>query len=80
MLIVRNDNVINMCEIKYYGDTFVVSKDYYHTLLHRLELLSREISPKFTIHNTLITTFGLTYNEYSSAFSNVVTLDDLFEE
>ena len=80
LLIVRNDNVINMCEIKYYGDKFVVSKDYYHTLLHRLEILSKEISPKFTVHSTLITTFGLTYNEYSGVFSNTITLEDLFVE
>ena len=68
LLIARNDNVINMCEIKYYGDKFVVSKEYYHILLHRLEILSREISPKISIHNTLITTFGLSYNEYSGIF------------
>ena len=78
LLINRNDNVINMCEIKYYGDDFAVSKDYYRVLLHRQEMLSREVSPKVTIHNTLITTFGLVQNKYSSVFSNVVTLDDLF--
>lgn len=80
LLISRNDNVVNMCEIKYYGDKFVVSKEYYHVLLHRQEILSKEISPKVSIHSTLITTFGLTYNEYSGVFSNVLTLDDLFVE
>lgn len=80
LLITRNDNVVNMCEIKYYGDTFVVNKEYYHTLLHRQEILSQKIKPKFSIHNTLITTFGLTYNEYSGIFSNIITLDDLFVE
>lgn len=52
----------------------------YHKLLHRLEILSEEISPKITIHNTLITTFGLVYNEYSGVFSNIITLEDLFAE
>lgn len=33
---------------------------------------------KMIIHNTLITTYGLKYNEYSSDFDSVVTLDDLF--
>ena len=80
LLIARNDNVINMCEMKYYGDKFVVSKEYYHILLHRLEILSKEVSPKISIHNTLITTFGLAYNEYSGIFSNVIILDDLFAE
>lgn len=36
------------------------------------------LSPKMIIHNTLITTYGLKYNEYSSDFDNVITLDDIF--
>ena len=55
-----------------------VNKDYYKTLLNKQELLSKELSPKVIIHNTLITTYGLKYNEYSSAFDSVITLDDLF--
>lgn len=78
LLIERNDNVINMCEIKYYGDDFVVDKGYYRVLLGRLEMLMREVSPKVSIHSTLITTFGLTRNKYSEVFTNVITLDDLF--
>lgn len=68
-----------MCEIKYYSDKFTVDKEYYQVLLHRQEILSTEISPKISVHNTLITTFGLVYNEYSGIFSNVITLDDLFQ-
>ena len=78
MLIDRSDNIINMCEIKFYGDDFTVNRDYYKVLLHRQELLSEEISKKTAIHNTLITTFGLVYNEYSGIFSKVINLDDLF--
>lgn len=80
LLILRNDNVVNMCEIKYYGADFTVSKEYYQVLLQRQDILAKEISLKNSIHSTLITTFGLTYNEYSGIFSNVITLDDLFAE
>lgn len=78
LLISRKDNVINMCEIKYYSDKFTVGKDYYQTLLHRQEILAKEISPKMSIHSTIITTFGLAYNEYSGIFMNEITMDDLF--
>lgn len=78
LLIVRNDNVVNMCEIKYYGSDFSVSKDYYGVLLHRQELLTAEVSPKAAVHSTLITTFGLAQNKYSGVFTNVITLGDLF--
>ncbi|MCM1049000.1 MAG: AAA family ATPase [Clostridiales bacterium] len=80
LIISRDDNVVNMCEIKYYGTEFVVDKNYYQVLLNRQSLLSQEIPPKASIHNTLITTFGLAYNEYSGIFSNVLTLDDLFAD
>lgn len=80
LLLTRNDNVLNMCEIKYYGGNFTVKKDDYLTLLGRQELLMSKVSPKMTIRSTLITTFGLTQNEYSGVFTNVITLDDLFAE
>ena len=79
LLISRNDNVVNMCELKFYSGDFIVNKDYYKVLLHRQELLAKEISPKASIHSTLITTFGLVKNEYSGAFVKVLTLDDLFD-
>lgn len=79
MIIERKDNIVNLCEIKFYGDEFVVNKSYDKTIRSRIALLSQEISPKMAIHSTLITTFGLKYNEYSGDFVNVIGLDDLFE-
>lgn len=78
LLINRKDNVINMCELKYYGGDFTVDKDYYKILLRRTEILAKEVSPKTVVRSTLITTFGLTKNAYSNVFTNVITLDDLF--
>lgn len=78
LLICRNDNVVNMCEAKFYGDDFTVDKDYYRVLLHRHELLTQALPRRYSIRSVLITTFGLHQNEYSGAFQNVVTLDDLF--
>ncbi len=78
LLIMRNDNVVNMCEIKFYSEAFTVTRDYYKKLLHRQELLKAELSPKMTVHNTLISSFGLNYNEYSGIFDSSVMLDDLF--
>ncbi len=80
LIIERKDNVVNMCEIKFYSNDFSVNKEYYKTLINRQELLSKELSPKMIIHNTLITTYGLKYNEYSGVFDNVITLDDLFDK
>ena len=79
LVISRADNVLNMCEIKFYGGPFQVDKDYYLVLLGRQELLQQQISPRLSIRSTLITTYGLTRNAYSGAFTEVVTLEDLFQ-
>lgn len=80
LLIVRNDNVVNMCEIKFYSDEFAVDKSYHTKLLHRINMLLSKVNRKASIHSTLITTFGLKYNEYSGGFVKIVTLEDLFAE
>ncbi|MDO4199081.1 MAG: ATP-binding protein [Erysipelotrichaceae bacterium] len=79
LLILRKDNAVNMCEIKFYSDDFVVSKEYYRTIHRRIENLSKKLSPKASIYSTLITTYGLKLNEYSGAFVKVITFDDLFK-
>ena len=79
LLLERRDNVVNMCEIKFYSDDFTVDGAYYRTILRRQALLETHLKRKNVIHNTLITTYGLVYNEYSGVFSSVITLDDLFE-
>lgn len=79
MLLQRDDHVVNMCEMKFYNDEYTVSKAYHKTLVHRQNVLERELPANTVVHSTLVTTEGLKYNEYSSDFQKVVTLDDLFE-
>jgi Predicted ATPase (AAA+ superfamily) len=80
LLLKRNDNVLNMCEIKYYGGNYTVNKEDYLTLLGRQEILTEKAGPRMTVRSTLITAYGLAQNEYSGVFTNVITLDDLFSE
>ena len=79
MIISRQDNIVNMCEIKYCSTEFEVDKDYDRKLRERQVLLSAKIPKKAIVHNTLITTFGLKYNKYSGIIDNVITMDDLYE-
>ena len=78
LIIERRDNVVNMCEVKFSSDEFSVNKDYHFTIIRRTNMLREKVSKKAAIYSTLITTYGLKYNEYSSDFVSVVTLDDLF--
>ena len=79
MVIERKDNIVNMCEIKFYSDLYVGSKNSHFDLLRKNRVLSEYIKKKQTIYNTLITTYGLKDNEYRFDYINVVTLDDLFK-
>lgn len=78
LLIERSDNVINMCEIKFTSEDFTIDRRYYRVLLGRPERIREIVSPKISVQSTLITTYGLKHNEYSSVFNNVITLEDLF--
>lgn len=78
LLLERGDNVINACEMKFSAKDYSVNKEYYLQLLNRHGILQESVPRSKTILNTLITTYGLKYNEYSGIFTNVVTMDDLF--
>ena len=79
MLIDRSDNIVNLCEMKYYRMPFVIDSAYDKELRERVQTLTNAISQRKTVHLTLIAIYGLKQNEYSSQVQSVVTLDDLFE-
>ena len=78
MVLDRNDNIVDICEAKFYNDDFVVNQDYYRHLLKRESIIADKLGRRKTVHQVLITTFGLKKNSYSSVFTNVITLDELF--
>ena len=78
LIIERRDHDVNMCEIRFYSGEFASTKEYHKVLVNRRSLLEAEIPKTSVVQSTLITTYGLTYNEYSGDFDRVITLDDLF--
>ena len=79
LVIDRKDNIINLCEIKFYSDEFKITKDYFLKINRRSNLVREKISKKYSVMNTLISTYGIYKNEYYYSFSNSITLDDLFK-
>ncbi len=79
LIIVRKDNIVNMCEMKFVDRPFSVDRKLYEKIIERASILKEYLSAKQVVHSTLITTFGMSRNEYSGAFSRVITIDDLFE-
>lgn len=80
LLIVRDDNIVNLCEVKFYSSPYNIDKEEEAKMLHRVEMLRGLLSPKQMVHLTLITTFGLVSGKHSGKVQRVVTCDDLFEK
>ncbi len=78
LLIDRADRVVNLCEMKFYKDEFAIDKAYDAKLRHRTQQLIDSLPKNRNVHLTLITTYGLTYNEYFSRIQKLVTMDELF--
>jgi AAA+ ATPase superfamily predicted ATPase len=79
LLIDRNDQVINIFEIKFYNREFILSKDYAEKLKTKLDRFEEVSKTRKQLFLTLITTFGLKHNQHSLGLVNqVLTLDDLF--
>lgn len=78
IVIDRADGNITICECKYSQGDYSLNKTEYQKLLNRTEAFRNETKCKKGIQTVIITTFGLSKNEYADIAQRVVTLDDLF--
>ena len=78
MLIVRDDRVVNLCEMKFLSKEYEPQSDDEMKLRARIATLQEHLSPKQTIHLTLVTTVGLKHNAHSGIFQQTVTISSLF--
>lgn len=78
LLINRNDNVINLCECKFYNDIFSMSKSYADLVRTKRNTFINSTQTKKTVFNTLITLYGAEKNEYYlDVIDNQFTVTDL---
>ena len=77
LLIDRADDVVNICEMKFYLSPYTITKSYAQVLGSRLQTM-QEKYPSKTFHLTYIGNTELTKNEYSDLFVSCVTLEELF--
>ena len=81
LLFDRDDDSITICEIKYSGKPFTITKEYAGKLLNKLEVFRRVTRTKKQLFIVFIASSGIKKNKYSDTLlSGVVTLDDLFKE
>ncbi|MCF6349723.1 MAG: AAA family ATPase [Flavobacteriaceae bacterium] len=81
LLIDRADNIINLCEIKFYNDKFLISKSYANILRNKVNTFKIKTKTKKNIFITMITTYGVKQNQYSLQYvQNQIVIDDLFNK
>ena len=78
MLISRADNMINICEMKFSSQPYVVTHDDIVALHHKAARLSSTKAQGKSLNLTLITPYGLAQTGHWSEIHNVITTDDLF--
>ena len=78
LLIIRADNVVNLCEMKFSSTPYTIGKDEAEKLQVRVESLKETLRAKQTVHLTMVTTYGVTYGKHSGIVQRQITMDDLF--
>jgi hypothetical protein len=78
LLIDRNDGVVNLCEMKFSEQEYVITSDEEMKLRRRRGNFVESTQTKKAVHITLVTPYGLKQNAHSAIAQNEVTMNDLF--
>ena len=70
---------IDLLIIKFASAPYTISKEEELRLRHRIESLKATLSPKQSIHLTMITTYGVAYGKHSGIVQKEVKMEDLFK-
>ncbi|MBX9783503.1 MAG: ATP-binding protein [Chitinophagaceae bacterium] len=79
LVLTRRDNCINLFELKFCNDVFVIDKKYAAALLKNKNSFKQETQTRKQLFITLITSMGLRINEHSLGLvDQSLTIDQLF--
>ena len=77
----RRDHVINLCEMKFSLNAFTIEKKYADELRQKMGIFREQTGTKKALYLTMITSFGLKPNAYSSSVvQNAFTMDIFFKK
>ena len=78
LIIDRNDNVMNLCEMKYSKDEYSISGAYSEKIRDRESSFRASVKTKKALRCTFVTTHGVKANDYSDIVDNHILVEDLF--
>ena len=79
LLIVRKDQIINVCEMKYADTEYLVDAAFDREQKRKMSDFRNKTKTKYALHSTLVTTYGVANNAYAGELQAVITSDDLFQ-
>jgi hypothetical protein len=80
LLIDRQDQCINICEIKFSISDFTIDKKYSAELENKLTVFRAQTKTKKALFITMVTTYGIKKNPNSiQIMQNEVIMEDLFK-
>lgn len=78
LIIDRSDQTINICEMKYSHNEYVITADDNATLARRLRIFSRVTKTRKSLQPVYITPCGLSNNAYSRRIPRTISINNLF--
>ena len=79
LLLDRNDQIINLFEIKFYNTEFTFSEADAKALRNQMRAFKEKTKTKKQLMAVLLTTFGMEHNKHSlGLIEKILTVDDLF--
>lgn len=78
LIIDRKDQLINLCEMKFTREPFVIDAAYEKQLIHKLELFRQETTTDKAVHITMVSAAGLMRNQYAGSVQSAISGDELF--
>ena len=78
LLIVRRDQIINVCEMKYSESTYVPNLEFDKAMRRKISDLQKKTKTRHAIHSTLVTTYEVEESSYAGNIQSIITGDDLF--
>ncbi|MCQ2208420.1 MAG: ATP-binding protein, partial [Paludibacteraceae bacterium] len=81
LIINREDNTVNICEMKFNENQYTIDGDYANRLKNKIDTFKTYSKLKNkSVQLTMVTTYGIVRNSHSNIIQNEVTLNDFFTE
>ncbi|MBQ9010257.1 MAG: ATP-binding protein [Clostridia bacterium] len=78
LMIVRKDQVIDLCEMKFSGEEYLVTKADDEAIRRKTSDLLSVTGARYAIHAVLVTPYGMRDGSYTGYIQNVIKAEDLF--